>query len=40
MVRTDFVPMFRADRPFVFMIQDRPTGAILFIGRMLRPDRV
>ena len=37
---TPFVPMFRADRPFVFMIQDRPTGAILFIGRMLRPDRV
>lgn len=25
------------DRPFVFFIRDRPTGAILFIGRVLDP---
>jgi serine protease inhibitor len=31
-----FVPAFRADRPFVFMIRDTPTGAILFLGRMTR----
>jgi serpin B len=25
------------DRPFVFAIRDRPTGAVLFVGRILRP---
>jgi serpin B len=25
------------DRPFVFFIRDRPTGAILFVGRVLDP---
>ena len=25
------------DKPFVFFIRDRQTGAILFLGRVLRP---
>jgi len=30
-------PEFRADHPFVFMIRDVKTGAILFIGRVVEP---
>ena len=30
-------PVFRADHPFVFLIQDDSTGNILFIGRMVNP---
>jgi len=29
--------VFRADRPFIFIIQDKETGAILFIGRICNP---
>ena len=25
------------DRPFIFIIRDKPSGQILFIGRMLNP---
>jgi serpin B len=31
------VPVFRADHPFVFLIQDNNTGAILFLGRVSNP---
>jgi len=27
-------PTFRADHPFIFLIQDDATGSILFIGRL------
>ncbi len=28
---------FRADHPFVYMLRDRQTGSILFLGRMVNP---
>jgi len=31
---------FRADRPFVFLIQDKPTRSILFLGRLVKPPAV
>ena len=31
------VPVFRADRPFLFMIQDIEHGNILFLGRVADP---
>ncbi len=31
-------PVFRADRPFIFMITDDETGLILFMGRLVDPE--
>ncbi|MFP6900439.1 MAG: serpin family protein [Opitutales bacterium] len=32
-----FTPTFKADRPFIYLIRDRQSGAILFLGRMMEP---
>ena len=31
------VPVFRADHPFLFLIQDNNTGVILFAGQVTDP---
>jgi len=31
-------PVFRADRPFIFLIRDRQTDSILFLGRLVNPS--
>lgn len=36
-LRPEQIPEFRADHPFVFLIRDRQTGAILFMGRVTEP---
>jgi serpin B len=33
-------PVFRADRPFIFLIRDRQTDSILFLGRLVNPSGV
>lgn len=32
-------PVFRADHPFVFLIQDEVSGAVLFMGRVADPSK-
>ncbi|MBD3189009.1 MAG: serpin family protein [Candidatus Heimdallarchaeota archaeon] len=32
------IPVFRADHPFIFLIYDKPTGVILFMGRVMDPQ--
>jgi len=34
-----FTPTFKADRPFIFLIRDTKTGAVLFVGRMTNPKQ-
>jgi serine protease inhibitor len=36
-VTVPFTPTFRADKPFVFLIHDQKTGAVLFLGRVTNP---
>ena len=36
-VEIPFVPEFKADRPFVFVIREKSTGSVLFLGRMMQP---
>jgi serpin B len=36
-VGPDRTPVFRADHPFVFLIRDRESGTILFLGRVVNP---
>jgi serpin B len=33
------VPVFRADHPFIFIIQQKDTGNILFLGRVSDPSK-
>lgn len=33
----DTTPVFRADHPFIFLIQDKENGVILFAGRVMNP---
>ncbi len=32
-------PVFRADHPFIFLIQDKVTKSVLFMGRLVDPQR-
>jgi len=33
-----FTPEFKADRPFIYLIREKSTGSVLFLGRMTQPN--
>jgi len=35
--KTPKIPVFRADHPFIFLIQEKASGNILFMGRVVNP---
>lgn len=35
--RPDTTPVFRADHPFVFLITEKDSGTVLFVGRIINP---
>ncbi len=38
-MKPDPIKIFKADHPFIFIIQDRETGNILFMGRVSNPSK-
>ena len=34
----DYTPVFRADKPFLYVIKENSTGAIIFMGTVGKPD--
>jgi serpin B len=36
-VKVPFVPTFRADKPFILLIREHKSGAVLFMGRLAKP---
>ena len=34
----EFIPTFKADKPFIFLIREKSTDSILFLGRMMDPQ--
>jgi serine protease inhibitor len=37
-MQVPFTPEFKADRPFVYLIREKSTGSVLFLGRMTQPN--
>ncbi|MGB9707194.1 MAG: serpin family protein [Microgenomates group bacterium] len=35
--KTPKIPIFRVDHPFIFLIQEKSTGIIIFMGRVINP---
>lgn len=31
---------YRVDRPFLYLVRDDPSGALLFVGRVLNPKNL
>jgi serpin B len=36
-IQKPFIPTFKAEHPFLFLIRDKKTGSILFLGRVVDP---